>query len=89
MMETLTMLWESLPVGFRDHWRLAAVSLSLGLITSWILAYLAGLLVQKRLGEGAGTIPRRLIGYPLLLLVLSNTMGSWDLMSPFCWAQLG
>ncbi len=74
-METLTMLWESLPGGFRDHWRLASVSLSLGLITSWILAYLAGLLVQKRLGAGAGTLTRRLIWYPLLLLVLSNTVG--------------
>ena len=71
LLESFTAL---LPPGMTKQVAPALILLAAGLGVSWGAATLVGRIVAARVGEGSGTLFRRLVWYPAMLATLSMTI---------------
>lgn len=76
MNSLLEPLSQLLPSGVSEQLVPAVILLVFGLALSWTCAALVGRVVTDRMGEGSGTLFRRLVWYPALILILSMTIST-------------
>jgi len=74
--EIVQRLRDAIPTTVAENWVQAMTILIVGLLLSWLVARLAGVLTSARLGEGPGTLVSRLVWYPAVLLLTSSAVST-------------